>query len=145
MNLRAKQERRTAPRVEFTPLIDCAFILIIFFAASTTLITTQTGMKVNLPKAVTAEKMPEHVQISIDEEMAIFYNDLEVSEETLGQMVSNRVAKEAEVPFIIGAAQTVPYEKLISVLDIVRKSGGTKLSLQTEKGYEPEPEEETGQ
>ena len=33
----------------------------------------------NLPQAVTAEKMPEHVQIAIDENMAVFYNDLEVS------------------------------------------------------------------
>ncbi len=145
MKLRDRRSRRTEPRVEFTPLIDCAFILIIFFAASTTMITTQTGMKVNLPKAATAEKMPEHVQIAIDENMAVYYNDLEVNEDTLGQMVKNRIAKEADVPFIIGAARSVPYEKLISVLDIVRKSGGTKLSLQTEKKYEPETKEETNQ
>jgi len=125
-----KRQRRVTPRIDYTPLIDCAFTLIIFFAVSTSLITTRSGMKVNLPKAATVEKMPKHVQISIADDNNVYFEDLQVSADTLGMMVNGRVSENPEVAFIIGAAQSVPYERLMLVLDTVRANGGERIALQ---------------
>lgn len=142
LGVRSRREKKTAPRLEFTPLIDCAFILLIFFAVSTTLITSRSGMKVNLPKAATVEKIPEHAQISIAEDSAIYFEDSLVNEDTLGVMVKGRLMENPEISFVIGAEKTVPYDQLVRVLDVVRQSGGTKLALQAEKAYEEEQKPE---
>lgn len=136
LGVRSRREKKTAPRLEFTPLIDCAFILIIFFAVSTTLITSRSGMKINLPKAATVEKIPEHAQISIAEDLSVHFEDMLVTEEALAVMVKSRLQDNPDISFVIGAEKSVPYDLLVRVLDVVRQSGGTKLALQAEKTYE---------
>ncbi len=44
------------PRVEWTPLIDLVFTLLIFFAVSTALFFHEYGMKLQLPVAETASE-----------------------------------------------------------------------------------------
>jgi len=135
------RKRRVAPLVEFTPLIDCAFILIIFFAVSTTLITTRAGMELNLPEASTVESVPKPVQIGISEDQSINFEDMKIDIDSLGMMVESKLRDDPDVAFVVGAERSVPYQQLIRVLDIVRKSGGTRLALQAEKKYEEETEE----
>ena len=140
---RFARKRRVVPLVEFTPLIDCAFILIIFFAVSTTLITTRAGMEVSLPEATTVESVSKPVIITIADDMSISFQDMKVDINTLGSLVAARLQDDPESAFVVGAAESVPYERLIRVLDIVRMSGGTRLALQAEKRYEQEAEEES--
>ena len=51
-------ERKTRPKatLELTPLIDVIFILLLFFAVSTTLITNKQGIKLQLPEAETVNE-----------------------------------------------------------------------------------------
>ena len=44
-------------QVDLTPLIDCVFMLLIFFMVTTVFITTK-GLNVDMPKASTAESQP---------------------------------------------------------------------------------------
>lgn len=142
-----KKGRRRETRIEFTPLIDCAFILIIFFAVSTTLITTRAGIDVNLPGAATAEVKPVNVQISIREDLEVYFEDMKVDGSALVMMVEKKLEEEPAASFIINADRTVPYEKLVKVLDLVRSAGAERIALAAEKeAGEPdevnEPQEE---
>ncbi|MEW5946648.1 MAG: biopolymer transporter ExbD [bacterium] len=142
---RRRKDRGARPLIEIVPLIDCAFILLIFFAVSTTLITTRAGMKVNLPEAKTAETIPENVQISVREDGKVFFEDVEVGadvEDTaLDSLVRKKLDESPDASFIINADGTVPYARLIQVLDVVRGAGAAKLALAAEKKYEEPPQE----
>ena len=131
--IRYKRTTRTRPHVDFTPLIDCAFILIIFFAVSTTLISTRTGMKLNLPEKSEVEPLAKHVQISIsktgEEEYKLFFEDLQVTKEILGAMVRSHLEKEPDAAFVLAAEPDVIYNKVIEVVDEISLAGG-KMALQ---------------
>lgn len=133
-----KRTKRVKPYIDHTPLIDCVFNLLIFFAVSTSFITTRAGMEVNLPKAETAEVMPKNMVITIEESKDIYFEDpdggkLKVSLVSLEGLVKGKVQENPQTSFIINADKTTPYEILIEVMDTVRKGGGEKLALAAER------------
>ncbi|MEW6201032.1 MAG: biopolymer transporter ExbD [bacterium] len=134
--------KKVRPFVDFVPLIDCAFTLIIFFAVTTTLITTRAGVDVNLPGAKTAEKMPQNVQISIKETGEIWFEDIPVTDDaSLTILVQKKLKEATESSFIINADKTIPYELLVHVLDLIREAGARKIALAAEKVYEEKIQE----
>ncbi|HOY61932.1 MAG TPA: biopolymer transporter ExbD [bacterium] len=132
--IRYKRSSRIKPSIDFTPLIDCAFTLIIFFAVSTTLISARTGMNLNLPEKSEVEPLQKHVQVSVKggggQDVAIFFEDLQVTPDTLGAMVSAKLSSEPESAFVVAAEPEVLYDDVVRVIDIVNSSGGKKLALQ---------------
>lgn len=133
-----KRTKRVKPHIDHTPLIDCVFNLLIFFAVSTSFITTRAGMDVNLPKAETAEVMPKNIVITIKEDRSIHFEDpqggrLQVSLISLETLVREEMKKDPQTSFIINADKTTPYKILIEVMDTVRKGGGEKLALAAER------------
>jgi biopolymer transport protein ExbD len=139
-----KRSTRVRPGIDFTPLIDCAFTMIIFFAVSMTLISARTGMKMNVPEKTTVEPMPKQVQISIkqtDTGYQLYYKDMPIVQEGLANMVKNELALDSAAQFIIAAEPGVVYDSVIRVVDIVNESGGKKLALQlNQKTNEKETE-----
>jgi biopolymer transport protein ExbD len=119
--------------VDFTPLIDCAFTMLIFFAVSMTLISARTGMKLNLPEKSEVEKLPKYVQISVKNDPAgslLYFGDQQVTKETLPEMVQGQLKTDPESSFIIAAEPNIIYNNVIEVVDIVNRAGGKKLALQ---------------
>ncbi|GEM_PF-2998428 len=132
--IRYKRSSRIKPSIDFTPLIDCAFTLIIFFAVSTTLISARTGMNLNLPEKSEVEPLQKHVQVSVKngggQDVAIFFEDLQVTPDTLGAMVAAKLSSEPDSAFVVAAEPEALYDDVVRVIDIVNSSGGKKLALQ---------------
>lgn len=138
MKFEYKRTKRVRPHLELTPLIDCVFNLLIFFAVSTSFITTRAGIDVSLPKAQTVEIMPKNIVVTIKEDKSIHFEDpeggrLNVNLTTLEVLVAETVKKDPSASFIINADKSTPYEILISVMDTIRKGGGEKLALSAER------------
>jgi len=135
--LKFKRTSRVRPEISFTPLIDCAFTLIIFFAVSTTLISARTGMKLNVPEKTSVEKMPDQIQISIRQAgpgYELRFKDLVVPDAwTIGMMVKKQLEEDPTSQFIIAAEPGVVYDQVIRIIDIVNESGGKQLALQLNK------------
>lgn len=136
-----KRTKRIRPHIDYTPLIDCVFNLLIFFAVSTSLITTRAGMDVHLPKAKTAQIMPKNIVVTIKEGGEIFYEDpkggkISVTLTSLSALASEAVKENKETSFIVNADKTTRYETLIHVLDTIREAGGEKLALAAERAEE---------
>ncbi|MFA6449315.1 MAG: biopolymer transporter ExbD [bacterium] len=128
-----KRTTRLRPFVDFTPLIDCAFTMLIFFAVSMTMISARTGMKINLPEKSDVEKLPQYVQISVKADPAgslLYFQDQQVTKDTLPVMVRDQITKDPESSFIIAAEPNIVYSNVVDVVDIVNRAGGTRLALQ---------------
>ena len=80
-----------SPRLELTPLIDVIFILVIFFAVTTSFNRDQKGLKLILPSAVSIEQPKKSTTISIDKNQRVYWNGTRVSEADIAVKVSFRV------------------------------------------------------
>lgn len=120
-------------KIELAPLIDIIFILIIFFAISTTLITQQQGLKLQLPSASTAVSYKAALSISIDHKQSIYINKKKVTVTHIKTMVAAGIKANPNLKVTLQADQNTPYALLIRVMDTIRKGGCFNIILEAQK------------
>jgi biopolymer transport protein ExbD len=120
-------------RLELTPLIDIVFILLIFFAVSTTLITNNKGLPLDLPQAASAATQEPGIVISVDKSGQIFIDQQAVLIANVEPILVKKFTENPEYEVILNADQSLQYELIVSLLDKARLAGAKKISLQAEK------------
>jgi biopolymer transport protein ExbD len=125
--------RRRKVTLNLTSLIDVLFILIIFFAVSSTFLE-QPGIELRLPEAESSEAhTAQKIIIYVDREENIFLNDNSMELETLGEAVQSLVSAQEEKSVILRADSAVKHGMVISIMDLLRKKGIFKIIVSTEK------------
>ena len=120
------------PRVEMVPLIDCFFLLLVFFIFGIFSMTMQHGIVVELPPARTSVSSAEEaLTISVTAEGAVFLNRRPVILEDLALALQQARAGRSDEPVILNADRQVPHGTVIAVLDAVRQAGLSHVSFQT--------------
>ena len=118
--------------INVTPLIDLAFALLIIFMITTPLL--EQSVDIELPVESSHSQSNEQVLVetlSIDAKGRVFWGDKEVSRAQLEQELQF-VAAQDETPVIhIRGDSTIAYQRVIDVVDLVKKYKLTKLSLDT--------------
>ena len=133
MRLKAKRGRIQA-NVDMTPMIDIVFQLILFFLVSTTF-AVLPGIKLNLPESHTSEGTSLlGITITADKNGVMFFNDKEVSMETLGSelvMYDTGDTKKEEFPVSLEADADVTNGTIVKIFDVIRESGYCVINLRT--------------
>lgn len=120
-----------------TNLIDLGFTLLIIFMIATPLINQEQTMPVNLP--VTSKSRPSKTDkddsfqpISIDRSGAYFWGNQKVTFAELGSRL-NAVAEKPKPPVIrIRADGTVDYQKVMTLMDELKKRGLARVTLDSQ-------------
>ncbi|MBC8515224.1 biopolymer transporter ExbD [bacterium] len=103
--------------IEWVALIDMVFILLLFFAVTTTFASEEAGIDLQLPSASSGSAQPELRVISIKKDGSIFYNDRFLSVGELGDVL----AQAGDGPsWEVRADRQADYEAVIGVLDQLR-------------------------
>jgi biopolymer transport protein ExbD len=119
--------------IDISPLIDCIFILLIFFIVTTTFVE-ETGIEVDKPQAAAAAALEKQsVMIAVTAEGAIVYGGKEIGISGVQPIVRRFVDKEADTPVIIQADEKSPTGIFARVLDEAKLGGAMKVSLSTAK------------
>lgn len=119
--------------IDISPLIDCIFILLIFFIVTTTFVE-ETGIEVDKPQAASAGALDKQsVMIAVTAEGAIVYGGKEIGISGVQAIVRRFVEKEADTPVIIQADEKAPTGMFARVLDEAKLGGAAKVSLSTSK------------
>jgi biopolymer transport protein ExbD len=130
MRLRGQPMRRA--RIEMIPLIDVVFLLLIFFIYAMLSMTIHKGIPVLLPKAETGLIDREgYLSINITRDHRIFLDETAVPMEELRQRLMERRKEHPGLRVFIRGDRRIPYELVVRVLDTVRTSGLSKVSLET--------------
>ena len=120
-------------RIEMIPLIDVVFLLLVAFIFFAMSMTINRGIPVNLPVSSAAQvKEKDCTEISIKKNGEIFFNRDKMNVQIL---LSRLVLLHRESPgtkIVISGDRKASYESVVSVIDVVKKSGISGLSLQTE-------------
>lgn len=118
--------------VDISPLIDCVFILLIFFIVTTTFVE-ETGVEVDKPQAASSVQLEKtSIMIAITSNGEIVYGGNEIGISGIRPLVKRMMQKE-EVPVIIQADESVISGLLVRVIDEAKLAGALKVSIATLK------------
>jgi biopolymer transport protein ExbD len=112
--------------INVTPLVDIMLVLLLIFMITTHL--DQPGaLGVNLPRASTASEAPvSSLNIVIAKDGAL---RLDGQPATLVAIEARAQHGNAETQAVVSADQGVTYDKVVGVVDAVRRGGVSKLAL----------------
>ena len=118
--------------INVTPLIDLAFALLIIFMITTPLL--EQTIEVNLPvESVNPqpEDRADFQAISIDAVGRYYWSDERVTEQQLADLLDTMAMGPAPPVLSIRADSQLPYQKVITVIDMIKQRNLSKISLDT--------------
>ncbi|BCM93979.1 biopolymer transport protein ExbD [Abditibacteriota bacterium] len=132
---RRRGRRGATPMAEINiiPLVDVVLVLLIIFMATTAFVK-ESGLKMQLPTAKsteTAQQQPKELIVALTRDGKIFLNtklsDLKAVDAAM------RTAAKAKQPtsVVIKGDQNIEYKRVITVMDIAKQAGLSKVSLGT--------------
>lgn len=124
--------KRESLKPDLTPLIDVVFILLIFFIVSSVLKKEELALILNLPASSAKEAKIELKQISIElSPTKLAYLGKIITIKQLDLNLSKVTKKEK--PVIVRIDKTVPYGKVVEILDLLQKYSLNNLALISEQ------------
>jgi biopolymer transport protein ExbD len=119
--------------IDMSPLIDCIFILLIFFIVTTTFVE-ETGVEVDKPQAASASDLEKQsVMIAVTAEGGVIYGGKGIGIGGVQPLVRRFVEKEASTPVIVQVDEKAPSGLFVKVIDEAKLGGALKVSVATEK------------
>ena len=111
-----------------SPLIDMTFLLLIFFMV-TAVFVQESGVKVNKPRAATAEiAATENLLIALTKDGRIHYGGQEISSVQLPAIVKKAMQGKTQ-PVLIMADDGAPTGSLVRVIDLCRSGGAVEVNV----------------
>lgn len=118
--------------INVTPLIDLAFALLIIFMITTPLL--EQTIDLNLPVEA-AKSQPEEREdfqsISITQTGRYYWGEAQVSPQQLGDLLDTIAMDSAPPVLSIRADAELPYQEVITVVDMIKQRKLSKISLDT--------------
>ena len=116
--------------INVIPLVDVMLVLLTIVLTTSSFIAT--GMiPLDLPKVVKSQgEMLKTQTVEIDRQGALFFNARRVSLDALKGSLENR---NRDLPILIRADRQIALQGFVDVLDLVKKLGFKRVSLQTEE------------
>ena len=115
--------------INMSPLIDCVFLLLIFFIV-TTVFVEETGVEVQKPQAASAQDLDKHsIMVALTADGRVMFGGREVGVNGVRGVVARQLREKKDAPVIIladGDARTSP---LVDVIDECKLAGAQQVSI----------------
>lgn len=114
--------------IDMVPLINCIFLLLIFFLLTSNFILQPT-IEVNLPKAVTSEVIQENtIVITVTSDNRFYLDEAPI---TLLELKSKLEKTSHAEPVLIKADRDVALGKVVNIWDFCRDIGIKQVNIAT--------------
>jgi len=120
--------------IQMAPLIDCVFLLLIFFLVATTLKDINKELPVELPyagAAIEVREQPNTLVIGLDKYGGLFINATPTTVKMLLSQVEK--AKKTGMFVRLDADKDTRYEKVLEVIEMCYIKGVSNVKLHTRK------------
>lgn len=117
-------------RIEIIPMIDTMFFLLVFFMVATLSMTQQNGLPVNLPQASSVQNETQQlVTLTMTKDNKLYFDKEEL--ESMGNIMQKLKQQNTheKIGVIINADRSVEHGRVVELMDAVRQSGITKISV----------------
>jgi len=117
--------------INITPLVDVVLVLLIIFMVTAPVL--QSGIEVNVPRTRTVKEITEErMVISIDKKQRVFLGSDPVNINEIATKIRQKIRDPQRQFIFIRADQDVPFGAFASVMDAVKSSGITNVSIVTQ-------------
>ncbi len=129
-SLQERLENEPRQTIDISPMIDIVFNLLIFFIV-TTVFVKETGIKVEKPEAVTAQKLEnELILLAINPAGEVIYDHSNIGVSGVSSTVSALLMVQ-DRPVVIQADRRVTTDLLVKVMDQAKLGGAKSISIGT--------------
>jgi biopolymer transport protein ExbD len=125
--MKITRQRRPQLRMEMSPLIDCVFLLLIFFMLSSTFLTP--AIKLSLPTAAAGTNDAQEILVTLDVDGQVFLNKQLTSFSELGPELQKLLAGSDARVVTIRGDEAMTYDNFVRALDIAKKSGAEHVNI----------------
>jgi biopolymer transport protein ExbD len=117
-------------QIDMGPMIDCVFILLIFFIVTTTFVE-ETGVEVDKPQAASASRLEKtSILIAITANGEVIFDGRNIGIGGVQPMVKQKIQKE-QLPVILQGDTNANYGLVVRVIDECKLAGAEKVSVAT--------------
>ena len=122
----------TLSEINIMPLLDLAFVLLIIFMITTPLLENSMNLVIPSSGATNPTTNSSQVQtVSIDRAETIRFNNQVVDLETLTTQLAQLKQANPDVAVVIRPDRELPVQKLIALMDTLRRAQITKVGIAT--------------
>ena len=134
--MKAQDEDKAYDDINITPMLDLAYVLLVIFIIMTT--ASVQGIKVELPKASATVSLskPQTQVISIANNGNIYLNAYPVTITDLENRLKTQKSLTPDFPVVLKGDRSVQYEKVMDVLDLLRRLDLPHVGLVTGKAQQ---------
>jgi len=131
--MQVQDEDKPYDDINITPMLDLAYVLLVIFIIMTT--AAVQGIKVDLPKASSTVSLskPKTKAITINNKGDIFLDAYPVTLPDLESRLRTAKALDPDFPVVVKGDSVVEYQKIMDVLDLLRRLDLDKVGLVTGK------------
>ncbi len=120
--------------IDISPLIDCVFILLIFFIV-TTVFVKQPDVDIREPVAVSAEDLAKNsLIIAVTADGSVVYGGDSIGLAGVQPLVRRELTSGDPMPVIIKPDENAPNGVLVRVLEEAKLAGAQRVNFATRKG-----------
>ena len=120
-------------RIEMLPLIDIVFLLLVFFIYAMLSMAVHRGLRVELPQSASAviDQQPI-LSVTVRRSGEIYVDEVATTLEELPKLLQGMAGSHDDPEVLLFGESQLSYQQLFSVLDQIRASGISRISLQAE-------------
>ena len=126
----SKSTQTSLSEINMVPFIDVVLVLLIIFMITAPIL--QSGIEVNLPKTHTVREDPQQrLVVTIDKKQQIYLGNDAVNIHQLPNKIKAQQKHLGDAVFL-RADETVPFGAFATVVDELRQSGVSNISIVTQ-------------
>lgn len=119
-------------KIEITPLVGVALILVIVFMVTSPLMMVPTNLEIDLPKAKTVEAKSEtNITISVSADLILALNENQVQINQLQHELEKMLKENKDRLVVIRADKNLTHENVLELLSIAKRAGASRMAVAT--------------
>ena len=123
----------SAASINIAPMVDVVFLLVIFFAVSTTFLET-SGLKLELPSSSsTAKRDSAQLAVLMSEDGTLSFDGEIVDRVELARLLKAALSTEEQKLVILRADRSASHGDVVALIDLIREAGAVDLTLAARK------------
>jgi len=117
--------------INITPLVDVVLVLLIIFMVTAPVL--QSGIEVAVPRTRTVKEITEErLVISIDKKQRVYLGNDPININDIAAQIRHRIRDPQRQSIFIRADEDVPFGAFATVMDSVKRSGISNVSIVTQ-------------
>lgn len=133
--MKFKHQNQQTPEINLVPMMDVVMTILVFFILVSMTLTSSKSVDATLPstdKGVNSKATPDPLIIGMTRGGQVEINNATVTETQIAQQIAAYFQRNPQGAIVLKADKSLPYEKVVQTLGVLRDVGGDRISLAIE-------------